>query len=429
MLELASRSFNYFISPDLKPGYDPKSYFDFALVSDEHMDFYKMLEEMYKNSEDGSKGEEKEKASKRSITAMFKALKTYYSGIIPSPEGAYKLVGRSAVGGTMGSDFCSNDKDWSDTDKIRSDMKTSVNSSFLTSMSSLANDGANKLLLLAYASEMFSCYSTGRGGLTDKKTMTGTELGLKTNYYYQSELEYIFNGNYSDAIANHNAVGSLILLTRMIFNYIVSFSIPSVTATVTEIEASLAFLGPFAIGIGELARFGLALGESLVDLSFLREGYMVAVIKTEKTWKFSLSSILNVAESTLQSNIKSQIDSATAAGNDLGDDAGMYYFDYVRIFLLFVDGDDMAKRIGNLIALNLTNYKENIGDLGSRESRENAMAEAQLFDMKNARTGFALTTTAEMNMLFLSMPFAQTGIDSFIPPKTKTVTATDYRGY
>ena len=107
----------------------------------------------------------------------------------------------------------------------------------------------------------------------------------------------------------------------------------------------------------------------------------------------------------------------------------MRYKDYLRLFLLLVDGDTLAQRTAKLIELNVTNKRNNFGDLGSRSEREEAMASAELFDLSNAVTGFSLTTTVDLRMLFLSMPFAQRGVNGVVPPGYLSLTATDYRGY
>lgn len=57
------------------------------------------------------------------------------------------------------------------------------------------------------------------------------------------------------------------------------------------------------------------------------------------------------------------------------------------------------------------------------------MKEAELFQMNNAVTGFSLTTTADLRMLFLSMPFARRGAGGTIPPGTIPISVTDRRGY
>ena len=60
---------------------------------------------------------------------------------------------------------------------------------------------------------------------------------------------------------------------------------------------------------------------------------------------------------------------------------------------------------------------------------EAAMRAAEKFDMRNAVTGFSVTSTVQLRMLFLSMPFAQRGVDGVVPPGMLSLSATDYRGY
>lgn len=407
-------------------------YKSFQEISTKHMAFYEELKAMYENSSDGSKGSDKEKSVKSNITSLFKALKELFGSIIPNPDGAHHYTaGTDDSGNTTGSNFAGAGKDWGDNDKIKSDLKSSLNSSLISKLGDMANSIGNKMLLMAYATEMFSCYSTGRGSDTDPKTMSGVPLGLDINYYYQSELEYIYNGNLSDAIANVNSLGSMLLLIRFVFDYVVSFSVTSVNNTVNAVRTSLAFLGPIAVGIAELARMGLALGEALTDLSLLRNGHKIALIKDGKDyiaggdWHFSLSGLAGITADV----VAAEIADAESAGSALDDDHGLYYFDYVRIFLLFVDGDDMAERISNLIGLNMTNKTNNLGAIAERSEREAAMTAATKFDMSKAVTGFSITTTAELRMLFLSMSFAQNAFDGIVPPQTLTVSATDYRGY
>ena len=57
------------------------------------------------------------------------------------------------------------------------------------------------------------------------------------------------------------------------------------------------------------------------------------------------------------------------------------------------------------------------------------MASAEIFNMSEAVTGFTLTTTADLRMLFLSMPVAQRGLNGVVPPGTVPLSVTSYRGY
>ena len=97
--------------------------------------------------------------------------------------------------------------------------------------------------------------------------------------------------------------------------------------------------------------------------------------------------------------------------------------------MLLVNGDDLADRTANLISLNITNKKNNVGKAGDRNARESKMSGLTLVDLQKAKTDFKITATVDMSMLFLSMGFAQDGIKGIVPPKNMVVSVTDYRGY
>lgn len=262
--------------------------------------------------------------------------------------------------------------------------------------------------------------------------MAGIPMGIKVNYYFQSELEYLFNGNLNSAKANLIAVTGMILLVRFVLDYTASFSIPEVNSTVQSVESALSILGPGAIVVGELVRLVMAVGESVFDVSRLKNGSTVALYKTKDTWTFSLSGILDLIEEGAADSVN--VDSLMGAGGSSADDdsdkTGLVYRDYIRLFLLLVDGDALAQRTANLIELNVTNYKNKIGDNANRSARESAMSKAELFDMRKAVTDFSVTTSVVMKMLFLSSPAAQKGyVNGVVPPGSKELSVTDYRGY
>ena len=131
-----------------------------------------------------------------------------------------------------------------------------------------------------------------------------------------------------------------------------------------------------------------------------------------------------VEEEISSAAVQSALDVGTDADTDNDDDgATMKYTDYMRLFLLLVDGDTLALRTSNLIELNVTNYRDGIN------AKEEKMASATIFDMSKAITDFSLTTTVDLRMMFLSMPFAQKGVGGVIPPKSLPISVTDYRGY
>ncbi|MCL2157784.1 MAG: hypothetical protein FWH48_00080, partial [Oscillospiraceae bacterium] len=51
------------------------------------------------------------------------------------------------------------------------------------------------------------------------------------------------------------------------------------------------------------------------------------------------------------------------------------------------------------------------------------------FKLTDLKTDFVINASVNMRMLFLSMPFAQKGINGIVPPKTAQFFASCYRGY
>lgn len=398
-------------------------------------EFYQILEESYSQENDGEKDKVKDSLLD-GLGKMLDQIKGQFSKFLEfDPLGAYYYDnGADDSADTMTTDFGTTG-DWSDTDEVQDLTKEALNSDLLSRVSSAAGGMADKMILLIYDTEMFSCYSTSGGEDDDlplEENMNGIPLSTDVNYYFQSELEYLYNGNLRDARANLVAVTCMIFLVRFVLNYTASFMVDDVRNTVSLVKTALAWTGPFAIIAGELARLVMALGESVIDVSRLKDGAKVALFKSEDNWRFSISGQLTaVGSGSVGTLSESQLD----GGSDKQDDKQapgvilMGYKDYLRLLLLLKDGNTLAQRTANLIELNVTNKRNNIGDLSSREEREAAMRAAEKFDMRNAVTGFSVTSTVQLRMLFLSMPFAQRGVDGVVPPGMLSLSATDYRGY
>lgn len=398
-------------------------------------EFYQELDKLYAPG----KGDEKGKKNvKDSITKIFETSKKKFGSLLEgfNPEGAKKLEGAvNTSNPNTGSDFGSNDDyDWSKENEGKKELEGALDSDFLSILANTAGKVGDKLLLLVYDTEMFSDYSApgkGKGGAVNGEgsyatNMAGIPLSPEVNYYFQSELEYLYNGDLSDAVANLKSVAGMIFLIRFVFDYVASFTVSSVNHLVNSIKTALSWTGPFSVLAGELARLGIALGESALDVQRLRAGDKVAVYKSNDTWKFSVAGLTDLVTKTVS---ESAVESAFGvSGDDEGieDDKNtmtMTYKDYMRLFLLLVDGDTLALRTANLIQLNVTNYRDGIN------ASEERMAEADLFDLSNAVTDFSLTTMADVRMLFLSMPYAQEGVNGKVPPGQMTISVRDDRGY
>jgi len=403
---------------------DFKKFEDSTFNSTHNKEFYEELQKMYPNAE----GDTKPSDAKKALNDLMKEIQEMFKGYSILPEdGAwwYKSdveVKTESFGKESGAD-------WGKDGGAQKTTKDALKGSLLKEIGSVAGSVFDKFLLVTYDSEMFSCYTAKIDPA--KKTMSGVPMGLDVNYYFQSELEYLFAGHEKYAPANLATVAGLLFLVRFVFNYIASFTIKDVNTVVKGIKAAFAYTGPIAIVIGELARLAIALAESVLDVGALRSGKKVVLLKDNDTWQFSVDGLLDAAEGEVkdisENLTKSSGDDKKSDDDD--DEKGLLYTDYMRIFLLLVDGDKLAERTAFLISLNMTNKGANLGKLDERKEREKAMSKLELFDMEKAYTDFTIITTVDMRMLFLSMPFAQKGVNGIIPPKTVPITITDYRGY
>lgn len=413
------------IEEEFKPFQDP------VFRSTKNPEFYQELERLYGGGE-GKKNVKKNVT--KGLTKMLGNIQGQFGKLLEfDPAGAYKYENGFQTGTAgEGTDFGQSESgDWGEEGKAEELTKKALDANLITQLGNMLDDAVNKILLLTYDSEMFSCYTTPNGakeGVTAEKNMNGIPLGVDVNYYFQSELEYLYRGNLQDARSNLKAVTGMIFLVRFVFNYIASFAIDEVNTTVNGVKTALSWSGPFAVVAGELVRLVMALGESVMDVSRLKDGAQVALFKGDSTWKFKLTGLLeSVGEGTVGELSDASFDKGSEENND--PQPALSYKDYLRLFLLLVDSGDLALRTARLIELNVTNKRGNFGSLADRSAREAAMKEAELFQMDNAVTGFSLTTTVDLRMLFLSMPFAQRGANGVIPPGTLPISVTDRRGY
>ena len=394
--------------------------------STHNKEFYEKLQEMFANQDKTAK-------KKSIIKGLEKAagkIQKQFTGMLEfEPLGAWNYspgADTNDINTSFGSDG-----DWSSSGSAKKQTKDALKDKFLSKIAGAGSEAVDKLLLLTYDSEMFSCYATNEGYSGDEenepteKNMAGIPLGIKVNYFFQSELEYLCNGN-PNARTNLKAVTGMIYLVRFVMDYTASFVVPSVNKTVADVEEAVSFLGPGAVAIGELVRLVMALGEGVSDVSRLKDGCTVTVMtKTDLNWHFSPKGIFD----QIADGVVGEISDGDFGVKDNDKVGGFTYKDYLRLFLLLKSDSALAKRTADLIELNVTNYKEKIGENSDRSARESAMAAAERVDLQKAVTDFSVTTTVDLKMLFLSMPVAQKGVNGVVPPGTKELVVTDYRGY
>jgi len=298
------------------------------------------------------------------------------------------------------------------------------------------------LLLLTFNTSVFSSYtttrpeSTSRGrddlsGIEFPKSITGVPISPEVNYFFQSELEYLYSG-FENAAKNLSAISKLIYMVRLICNYITVFSVREVSAVVTGIQTTFAWNPPLAILLGELARAAFVAAESAVDTATLRAGHKLPLIKSaaKGQWVCSPGGVVKALADT----------ASDAAGlKDEPQERGLTYSNYLLFFFIskavVYTGDkadaatELAIRTGDLIEWNVINYRNGVNC--DEDKMAQALSSEGRFKLAEMKTDFSITTTVNMRMLFLSMIFAQNFSDSrgIGMPTTMPVTVTDHRGY
>ncbi len=386
----------------------------FKNMSDEHEKFYEVLEGLFSESkETNKKNTTKALDSIKKVIQETLSLDVFFANE-DRIEGAIKLP----------NDTSDKKENKIDAEKL---MDEDGEDNFFEDnfFDKLIGVYVSKLLLVGYNTKMFSHYMSKEGEIT----LTGIPLSTEVNYFYHSELEYLYNGS-SNAVSNVNSVIKLIYTVRFVCNFISTFSISSVN---NEINNLSAWAGPFAPLLNITIRLVYAGGESAIDMQKMlkMEGNKkvpgaVKLLKFDsKDWSFSLEGVLeDIVLGTLEATEDKIFgNDFTKVSNDTKNEDvfELGYYDYLKIFLLFKEEDEMLINTSKLIELNLTTYKSG-GALQLEEKSGN------IIDLGTYVTGFTINTSVEAKMLFLSMPFAQNSIEEILP-KTYDVRSTVTRGY
>lgn len=173
------------------------------------------------------------------------------------------------------------------------------------------------------------------------KSLTGGPLQEDT--FFENEVEYILEGNYSNK-ENKAEVRRGLVVLRSALNAVHLYTDPQKRAQ-TWAAAELLTPGP-AAPLTQAAIVGTwALAEAENDACLLEKGKSVALFKNRKTWATDLDSILH---------------NRNYGCIDTGSDKGMDYEDYLMIFLYFQNENVKLMRMMDLIQINMkgTCYKD-----------------------------------------------------------------------
>lgn len=238
----------------------------------------------------------------------------------------------------------------------------------------LLTKGRDKLYLVEYMRNMFSCYTTnidldaGNPNIEEKKdkevgsqyenkddfekTLSGIAISADNNYYYGGECEYIlWGGNPKSAV---NKTKASIFGIRFILNLIYAMSAPDINALTFEWATAIAGWTVFGVPIVQtVLKIALALAESAYDLNQLCLGKSVPLYKSSTTWAMSPQGMINVTKETAAT----LIGEATEAAEKNLNGAITNIFDKIEN-----TANDKISEIGDTIGIYMTQTIRDVSD-------------------------------------------------------------------
>lgn len=215
----------------------------------------------------------------------------------------------------------SSDDNVTDTADSMSDEETT---SFLKALGDIAATERDKLYLVEYMRNMFSCYTTNLDPSEGKtyedtanfeRTLSDIVISEDNNLYYGGECEYIlWGGTPSSAV---NKTKASIFGIRFILNLIYAMSAPDINALTFEWATVIAGWTVFGVPIVQtVLKIALALAESAYDLNQLCLGKSVPLYKSSTTWAMSPQGMINVTKETAATLIGKATEAAEKNLND-----------------------------------------------------------------------------------------------------------------
>ncbi len=268
-------------------------------------------------------------------------------------------------------------------------------------LGSIGRQTLDKMLLIAYDFGMFSSRVTnikidgdnGEGSTDTNEceiSLTGVPLTSDYSYLYGAELEYLYSGKTISA-DNLKSVRNMICAVRMALNYISTYTIKelnnaiiNVSNAAAEAVAATGVGAPFApvvkIALSGALRGAAAACESAFDWEMLKERKRVVLQKN----KLSQLSCIGELSGLLG-------DIAEDKNSDDNNVLSLNYEEYMWVMLLMmVDSDNLVKRTGNLITLNV--------------NQAQAQEELKELDFKLSDTVTAVKATCSIKDKFIIVP-------------------------
>lgn len=202
-------------------------------------------------------------------------------------------------------------------------------SSFLNGVDRIMADGIENLYIAEYAMQMFSYYTVDKEDGQSKAEQDIISLsgyGLQNRPAYRAEAEYILWGNQSSKTNVGNTI-MMIFGIRLLFNSFYAFTDSTINGIATGLAAAIATpAAPYLVPIIKaVIKFGYAGVETANDISKIKQGYGVTILKDSSSW-------------------------ATMNGGDNTSGVTFDYSEYLRIFLnvSILDNKNKADILGRI---------------------------------------------------------------------------------
>lgn len=246
-------------------------------------------------------------------------------------------------------------------------------------------------------------------GITDSynKTLTNKMINSSNNVLHGAEAEYILYGkeNKSNITSAYVDIFEIRYLLNTLSGFQNFWSGTNDTARTIDylaatISGATSGIVPVPV-IKCVAILLLTALETAEDLNRLQKGFQVELYKaSDEEWRYSLG-----------------MDFSTKGGNSKACDSGLFYSDYIYMFLYLGfesnSASEMYRRIGDLIQANMRKY-----------TGKNS------YMLKNSKSYFELNATIRVKPLMLTLPMSQ---DYSNNPKDKsdwcTFEISEMRGY
>lgn len=201
-------------------------------------------------------------------------------------------------------------------------------SNLLTNLANVAETARDYVYIEEYFTEMFSCYTTGKGSAD---LMTLSNKDMSTNKFFGSEMEYILYGK--DTVqGNLNCSKASIFGVRFALNSI--YALTSSDTRTPALTAATAIAGWTGFGVPIVQTVILlawSMAESMVDLDNLCKGEAVALYKSSDTWvlgingavqlgKDAANAVIDDVFTKIENTAMDSIDSITTTVNDYVED-------------------------------------------------------------------------------------------------------------